>query len=133
MPIVNGTILDGATISATGGTSKTLSLDGTLVSNGVRVSDFSVTDARVRPSVSAKNRPASYDRNTGVWKKRKSECVLTFPKVLASGVIEYPNVRIIVEDHPEMSAAETTKMALWSAQVIFNASFADFIAKGVTA
>lgn len=130
MGLQNATILDGATISAAGGTSKTLSVDGIPVTNGIHLSDFSVADLRVRPNVTAKNRPAAYNKTTAKWTKGKRESVFAFPKILADGSIEYPLVRIEVEDHPEMTDAELTKMFCWAAQVFFDPDFVNFMKYG---
>lgn len=133
MAIANATILDGATIGATGGTAKTLSLDAIKVANGIHATDFSVTDARLRPNLTAKGRPSVYNRVTDEWSMGKREAVFAFPKLLASGKIIFPNIRIVVEDHPEMSAAELLKMQVWASHLLFDADFTDYVQKGVVA
>lgn len=133
MPIANATILDGGVLAVTAGTSRTLTLDGVNVSNGVHLSDFSATDPRLRPSVSVKNRPAVYNKQTGTWTRRKSEAVFTFPKLLPSGLIDFPNVRIIIEDTPEMTDAELVRMLNWPPQMFIRPDFVAFIKTGVTA
>lgn len=130
MGLQGATIMDGATISATGGTSKTLSVDGIPVTNGIHLSDFSVTDLRVRPNVTAKNRPAAYDKSTGKWRKGKRELVITIPKLLADGSIEYPLIRIEIEDHPENTDAELVKLFTWASQIFFDADFTNFVKYG---
>lgn len=130
MGLQNATILDGATVGATGGTSKTLSVDGIPVTNGIHLSDFSVADLRTRPNVTAKNRPAAYNKSTAKWTKGKRELVLTFPKILADGSIEYPLVRIEIEDHPEQSDAELIKMFTWASQAFIDTDFTNFMKYG---
>lgn len=130
MGLQNATVLDGATISATGGSAKTLSVDGIPVTNGIHLSDFSVADLRTRPNVTAKNRPAAYNKSTAKWTKGKREIVLTFPKILADGSIDYPLVRIDIEDHPECTDAELTKMFVWASQVFSDPDFTNFIKYG---
>lgn len=130
MPLQNATILDGAAVTAAGGTSKTLAPDGFTVTNGIHLSDFSVADFRTRPNVTAKNRPAVYNKTTGKWKKGKRELVISHPIILADGSVEYPLVRIEIEDHPETTDAQITKLMVWAAQVFIDADFTNFCKYG---
>lgn len=130
MGLANATLMSGGTLSVTGGTSKTYAPDGVNVANGIHLADFSVTDARIRPSLTAKNRPAAYDKTKGVWVRGKRECVLTIPKVLASGITEFPNVRIIIEDHPEMTDAELTTLLGLAGQIFFDTDFTNYVKYG---
>lgn len=133
MPIQGGTILTGATISASGGTSSTLSADGQTVQNGVHVSDMAVTDFRVRPHATFKNVFATLNKTTGKWSKGKKSCVATFPRTMTDGTAGFPLLRIILEDFPEMTDAEYEKMVTWGAQLFYNASFKPFWKTGSVA
>lgn len=125
MAINNGTIADGATVSATGGTSKTLVASGVAVTNGVQVMDSSVTDFRVRPTLTAKNKVPKV-LATGEWTKGVRSMNIVFPKILASGKQGFPCIRISLEDFPEMTQAEIDKMTNWAAQALIDADFASF-------
>jgi len=125
MSIINGTILTGATLSAAGGTSSTLTTDGQTVQNGVHVIDAGVTDFRVQPHVTFKNKPAKVD-TSGIWGKFKRESVLTIPKILTSGAQSFPLIRVSFEGLPEMSQAEIDKLLDWQAQLFFDSDFRTF-------
>lgn len=130
MGIQNGTILDGGTIAVTGGTSRALSLDGQRVNSGIHVTDLSVADGRIRPGISFSSRMPSYNAATNTWVKGRKEAKLDFPKLLASGTVDFPGVRIIVMDHPEQTDAEVTKMLSWASQLLSRSDFVAFLKQG---
>lgn len=130
MAIRNATILTGATISAAGGTSSTLKVTGQKVDNGVQVADFSISDIRLRPSITFKCRPAAMQRD-GSWSKQKAEYTIRMPKLLANGTIAINYARGSVEVHPESTDIEITKLITWDAQLKFDADFSDFIKSAV--
>lgn len=129
MPISGATLLSGATLSATGGTAKTFSTVGETIANGKKVTDLSVADARVRPTVTCINRPSSLSA-LGVYSKAKRTIKLVIPRVNTAGVVQFPLLEIRLEDYPEMSAAEVTALVNYGAQLLFDADFANFIANG---
>lgn len=126
MPIKGATLISGPTLAATGGTSKTFTEMGETLNNGVKVTDLSVADARVRPVISAVNRPAKLGP-AGVYISRdKRTLKLVVPKILASGAIN-PSIREIrMEDHPEVTDAEKAIIDGYAAQLMFDADFAAF-------
>lgn len=130
MAIRNATILTGATISATGGTSSTLKVTGQKVDNGVQVADFSVTDIRLRPSITFKCRPAALQRD-GSWSKQKADYTIRMPKLLADQSITINYARGSIEVHPESTDAEITKLSTWDAQLKFDPDFSDFVKSAV--
>lgn len=131
MTIRNSSILTGATLAATGGTASTLKTTGTTIPNGVQVCDTGVTDARIRPTLTFKTRPATL-RNDGTWQKQKCEMTVVIPKIVASGKVEFPVLRQSIELHPEMTQAEIDKLASWGAQLLFDTDFADYRNNGST-
>lgn len=128
MGLQNASVNEGGTFAApTGGSAKTYTPSPTPVKGGVQVADFSVADVKTRPTISARTSvQPSVDTKTGVWSDGKREIVVTRPKVLASGVQKFPNIRILLKDHPDMSQAEID--ALWHmvAVVATHADFASF-------
>lgn len=126
MPIQSGTILTAPIISATGGTSSTLSPDGQTVQNGIHVSDAAVLDLRVRPHWTFKNYIPTLDPLTKKYGKGKRVATGTFPRTMADGLPGFPVIRIQVEDYPEMTDAEVTKILDWGAQCLFDADFRPF-------
>lgn len=132
MPINGATLLEGATCAATGGTSKTYAANGAVVKNGVQIIDTSVTDARVRPSVSVSSRMATLQTN-GKWSYERREILCVRPKILADGSIGFNSVRVLVNFHPESSAAEIDELYDMGAQPLFDADFATFRTIGTLA
>lgn len=125
MGLINGTILDGGVIATTGGTSKTLKSDGLQVSGGIRLIDDTVTDYRARPTFLFRTvQPAM--QADGTLGKGKREVIVTIPRVNALGKQTFPCVRIRLEDFPEMSAAEITKLSNYASQILSDSDFASF-------
>lgn len=130
MGVQNGTILTGATISASGGTSSTLTIDGLTVTNGIHIADMAVTDSRVRPHITLKTIPAPLDPVTKKYGKGKRSAVITMPRTNSDGLPGFPVVRISIEDFPEMSDAEVTKLLDWAAQLLFDSDYRPFFKTG---
>lgn len=130
MPINNATILEGCTIAATGGTSKTLEITNARIPGGVQVADFSVSDFRIRPTYTFRSRPAAPLKVGIGFSKSKNTVSITRPKLLANGTYAYPVRRIEIEDHPEMSLAESQALTLLAAQILIDTDFAKFRENG---
>lgn len=133
MPIQSGTILTASTISAAGGTASTLTSDGQTVQNGVHVADMAVSDLRIRPHWTFKNYLPTLDSVTKKYGKGKRVATGTFPRMMADGFPGFPVIRIQVEDYPEMTDAELTKILDWGAQCLFDADFRPFWKTGSVA
>lgn len=133
MPISGATLLLGGTVSATGGTSKTFTDVGETIKNGKKVTDLSVTDARVRPTITCVNRPAALNSVGKYISKDKRTAKLVFPKLLADGSLAFNVREIRVEDHPETTDAEKVNQDSYAAQVFCDADFTQFIRNGSTA
>lgn len=132
MPINGATLNEGATIAPSGGTAKTYIADGLQVNNGIHVVDTSVTDARVRPGLTAKSIPARIGAN-GEWSNDKRELVITRPKVLANGAQRFPNVRITLTVHPESTQAEIDMLTNLASQALVDADFTNLWRVGTIA
>lgn len=133
MPISGATLLLGGSVAATGGTSKTFTDAGETIKNGKKVTDLTVTDARVRPTITCINRPASLNSIGKYISKDKRTVKLVFPKLLADGSLAF-NVRDIrIEDHPETTDAEKVNQDSYAAQILCDADFNAFIRNGSTA
>lgn len=91
MPL-NGLVLkSGATsLSVTGGSDKTYTLDGITVLNGVHISDANA-DFRLRQGITAKYRPPRKLTNN-TWSREKFSFVVNIPEEIA-GVIENTTFR----------------------------------------
>lgn len=126
MGLQTATILDGATCSATGGTSKSYQPDGLPVTRGVHCIDTSVTDFKVRPQFSAQVKQPVLASDGITWSKGRKTVTFQIPKVLASGKQIFPLVRIEFEDHPDMSDAEKTRILNIAGQILFDADFTNF-------
>lgn len=130
MPIKGASLLLGGTITPSAGTAKSFTEVGETIKNGVKVSDLSVTDARLRPTITCINRPAALN-SLGVYiSKDKRTMKLVWPKLLADGTIKF-NVRDIrIEDHPETTDTEKANMNSYSAQLLVDADFQQFVLNG---
>lgn len=125
MGVQNATLLEGATVTSTGGASKTYSSNGVPVQNGITLIDASVTDARTRPTIIVRTIPARVD-SAGNWSNDKREITLTRPKVLADGKQRFPNIRITQTTHPENTQAELDELRTMCAQILSDADFVNF-------
>jgi len=125
MGLNSSTLLLGATCSATGGVSHSFTPDGLMISNGLHLIDAAITDYRTRPSITVKTKQPTLLPD-GTWGRGKRSMTITLPKVLSSGKQEFPNVRIELSDHPEMSQAEIDALTCYAAQSLFDADFLAF-------
>lgn len=132
MPINGCTIVEGATCSATGGTAKTFQANGAVVKSGVQVVDTSVTDARLRPSITAIAKPSQQGKD-GKWTYERRETILVRPKLLADGTVGFNSQRTITSFHPESTAAEIAELYNSGAQTNFDSDLANFRVIGTIA
>lgn len=133
MPIKGGTLLLNGTVTPSAGTSKTFTEAGESINNGVKVIDLSITDARIRPSITCINRPASINALGKYSSKDKKTIKIVVPKLLADGTLAFPLREIRCEDHPEMTDAEKTILNSYAAQVMIDPDFQPFVLYGATA
>lgn len=133
MPIKGATLLLSGTLPvATGGTVKTFSEVGETIKNGVKVTDLSVTDARLRPTITCINRPAKLVNGKYINRDKKTVKIVV-PKLLADGTIAFPLREVRIEDHPEMSDAEKAVLNSYMGQVFSDADLTNFVLYGTTA
>lgn len=133
MPIKGATLLLDGTVTPSAGTSKTFTEVGETIKNGVKVSDLSVVDARLRPTITCINRSAVLN-GLGVYtSKDKKTIKLVMPKLLANGTITFPLREIRAEDHPEMTEAEKRYLNSYAAQIMVDTDFQQFVLNGATA
>jgi len=133
MAIQNGTVLNGATLSAAGGTAKTLTLTAQKVNNGINVKDMSVADARYRPSWSFSSTPSVYDSKTGLWSKANKTASLSIPYSVTtpSGqIVQFPVIRVELRDFPDMTTAQITEHLNLMSQCLFDTDFTQFWVNG---
>lgn len=132
MPITGATLSLGGTCSVTGGTSKTFTDVGETIKNGKKVSDLTVTDSRVRPSITCINRPATLNSLGKYISKDKRTVKLVWPKLLADGTIVFNVRELRIEDHPETTDVEKANADSYMAQVLFDPDFNGFVRNGST-
>lgn len=123
-------LLTGATVSATGGTALVFAEDSVNVPNGVHLVVPSETDYQTRTQVTAKVKQPVLDPKTGVYGKDRKTMSCTKPKVLASGQVVFPVIRVEREIHPSMTAAEILELNKLGAQMLVDSDSADFWASG---
>lgn len=130
MALSNATLLDGATISATGGTTVNFAPSGKDVKDGVEIVDVGATDYTTRCSISLRVKMPTYNSTTVTWSKGKRMISLIMPKTLASGETVFPVVRIEVEDHPEQTSDERLEMRKRAAQILTDSDFDQYFSTG---
>lgn len=135
MSVQNATLLVGATVAATGGTSTAFVSNGAQVTGGVQVVDSTNTNAVTRASMTFRTiKQAALDLVTGLFSgKIKRQAQLVRPKVLTSGRVVFPLVRIEVEFSPENTDAEISALLSEGAQLLVDADFTNFWKIGATA
>jgi uncharacterized protein involved in exopolysaccharide biosynthesis len=116
-------INEGATLSITGGTSKSYVEDGVQIVSGVHVIDNPVADFRLRPNATIKVRPPRLAN--GVYSKGKTTMVLVRPKLKADGTVSFPLARLEVEDDSESTVAEIAELYNSIGQLCFDAELAN--------
>lgn len=131
MPIKGASLLLSGTCSVSGGTSKTFAEVGETIKNGVKVSDFSNADARLRPTITCINRPAQLSKGVYISKDKRT-MKFVFPKLRADGTMSFPLREVRIEDDAENTDAEKASMNSYVAQAMFDADFQSFILTGAT-
>lgn len=129
MSIRNFTLKDGASsITVVGGTDQTFQEDGVEVTMGIHVSDINEPNFSVRENVTLKSRPPALQ---GVdWTKEKRSITHVKPMITDSGKTVFNLVRIELEIHPSISAADRTDLLLKASQYPVDADFTSFWATG---
>lgn len=132
MAIIGASLLKGTpTLSVTGGTAFTLSLDGTLVTKGIHVSDFANTDFRTRLGITVRSVPAPFQN--GVYGKDEKTLKFSFPVLLASGLYGFETLTLQRRMYAESAVARGTELNALGSQALFNAGFLSFWQGGATA
>lgn len=129
MSIQNAQILEGATLTATGGTAKQYAPSGVKVENGIQIIDTTVVDPTIRPFYNVSSRPAAYNRNSG-WTPDKRNVNAVRPFVDAAGVQQFPSIEIRCNYIVGMTAAQRTELEKMAAQVFIDADFATLLTTG---
>lgn len=129
MSVQNAQINAGATISAAGGSAVNYTPNGQTIQNGIQLIDATVTDYRVRPTVTLKVKNPVLDSNLVYSKDRKS-ILLVEPIILASGKVVFNLIRMEREVHPETTAANALGLNTKAAQLLTDADFTNFWASG---
>lgn len=128
MGATNATLLVGATVAASGGTSTAFVPNGAPVTGGIQIVDSTNTNAVTRASITLRTiKQAALDIVTGLFTgKVKRQAQLVRPKVTASGRVVFPLVRIEVEYSPENTDAEVTALLNEGAQLLVDSDFTNF-------
>lgn len=131
MPINGLSISHGATsLSVTGGTARAFTPDGQTVTNGVHVAASSVSDFRVRPHISFKNRnPAR--RSDGTFTQGTRTFVSTQPYLeAATGIVHYDTIEVTRRYSPVIPEADLKAHRYNAAQLLFDADIENYNTTG---
>lgn len=135
MGLQNATLMVGAVVSSTGGTSTAFVPNGVSVANGVQVVDSTNTNAVTRASITFRTiKSAVIDVATGLFAgKTKRQVQLVRPKVLTNGQVKFPLIRIEIETVPDSTDAEITALLAEGAMLLSDSDFTSFWKIGSTA
>lgn len=125
MSINNLTLLNGPTISVTGGTVQNFSPDGSDVKRGVQVADVAEADIRTRDLVVFKNTSGSLQTD-GTWSKDRRSAKFVSPDLLPDGKQDFPFFEVTLVKSPLHDAAKLTAMKEKAAQLITDADLSSF-------
>lgn len=128
MSVQNATLLVGGTVATTGGVSTAFVPNGASVTGGIQVVDSSNTNAVTRASVTCRTiKQATLNTATGTFDgKVKRQVQLVRPKVLTTGKVQFPLIRIEMEFSPENTDAEISALLNEGAQLCVDADFTSF-------
>lgn len=128
MGLQNATLLVGGTVSASGGTSTAFVPNGASVTGGLQVVDSTNTNAVTRASITFRTiKQAVLDYVSGLFTgKIKRQIQLVRPKVLSSGRVVFPLIRIELEFHPDNSDGEISALLNEGAQLLVDSDFISF-------
>lgn len=128
MGVQNATLLVGGTVSTAGGTSTAFVPNGATINGGIQIVDSVSTNAVTRASITLKTiKSAVFDMATGLFTgKTKRQVQLVRPKVLASGRVVFPLIRIEIEVHPDNTDAEIMQLLSEGAQLLTDTDFTPF-------
>lgn len=132
MSLKNMTLLAGATLSASGGTSLVFADDSVTIPNGVHLIVPADADYQTRRQVTAKVRQPVRDPKTGTYGKDKKSMCHARPVVLTDGSICFETIRVEREMHPSSSAANAVELNKIGAQMLFDTDTDSFWAVGST-
>lgn len=135
MGLQNATLMVGAVVSSTGGTSTAFVPNGVSVANGIQVVDSTNTNAVTRASITFRTIKSSViDVATGLFTgKTKRQVQLVRPKVLTNGQVKFPLIRIEIETVPDSTDAEITALLAEGAMLLSDSDFTSFWKIGSTA
>lgn len=124
------TLLDGTTLSATGGTTKTFTPTNETVVGGVKLIDAAVTDLRIRPYVIAKTVwPVLTPQGKYVGKVKMTINIVE-PIIESDGTISLNSLKIERSTSPTYTAAQLLELEKKGAQLLFDADTAAFRSSG---
>lgn len=128
MSVQNATLMVGGTVATTGGTSTAFVPNGAIVSGGVQIVDSTNTNAVSRASITCRTiKQAALDTLTGLFTgKIKRQAQLVRPKVLASGRVTFPLIRVELEVPADCTDAEISALLSEGAQLCVDADFVSF-------
>lgn len=130
MALHNCVIKLGATaITMTGGTDNTFTPDGDIVQGGVHVGAMAQTNFIIRDHILFKNRNARL-QGDGTYTKSTRETLFVSPIVLASGKTAFNRGKLVLEIHPESTAAEVLDLCMVMAQLAGSTSTIEFQKNG---
>lgn len=129
MSLVNLTLLVGATVGVTGGTSVQFSPDGSEVSRGISVVDSTEADVRTQDKVIFKSTRGAIQQD-GKWSKDRRSAKIVAPDLLSDGTQDFPYIEISYVGSPLNAAAKLAALKLYAIQLLNDSDTAAFWSTG---
>lgn len=129
MSIVNLTLLTGATVNVTGGTSVQFSPDGSEVSRGISVVDSTEADVRTQDKIIFKSTRGSIQQD-GSWSKDRRSAKVVAPDLLSDGTQDFPYIEISYVGSPLNTAAKLAALKLYAIQMLSDSELNPFWSTG---
>lgn len=126
MALSNATLIAGATITTTGGTTLNFAPSSQISLDGIELINTDEADFRIRKRITCRSKSPSYNSAANLWSKGKNFVTLIAPKILADLTVTFPTGRIELDYHPEMTAAERLEMRKLLAQSLLDTDFEKF-------
>lgn len=125
MSLVNLTLLSGATVGATGGTSVQFGPDGSVVTRGLAVVDTTESDIRTQDKVIFRGTKGTLQAD-GTWSKDRRSAKIVCPDLLSDGKQDFPSIEISYVGSPLNTAVKIAALKNYAAQLIIDSDMSAF-------
>lgn len=129
MSVQNATVSVGATVSSTGGTSRSYIVTGKKVVDGVHLVQSDATSGITAKHAYAVSKEPGM-RKDGEFLLGQRSIRFVNPKLSSKGNYVYPSIEVILRPHPESTQAELDELKQLAAQGIIDTDFTNLFNVG---